>query len=232
MLRLLYPNFKFGRQSGGPMVVTFERESEADTVTILETDVATLLDHQKLSDLVKEDFDEDLAEAPGDQSWPDHVRQLYAEYQDQDGEPVVACPAMEELRDVLVKELADDPAGIGYEADGKLDATRVSKLIRDASPAPNILAQTTVTREATMSDYAKALKKSDVKNLALVGWIDKDEAIDLAEIELTVPDPDYQGTVDGPSRLDTLFQASTVRLSPADRDRAIADAIATVFERV
>jgi len=229
MLSFYAVNFRFGYPSGGPVIVTLRYEDDADAT--IETSVAALLDLKAFAKSVMKTFEQKLAPPPPDKEWGEFMRERYAAGQAQDGEPVAACPSVEELRDKLIIELADDPTGRGYDLDGEFDAKRVSKLLRNNAEVPNLLPQLIRMHTASLADYAEALKNDDVYRLATVGWANKKQALEMGGISLNRPDESYKATVPGPCRLDELFDVSSVKTDPIDRERAIADAIESLAQR-
>jgi len=139
----------------------------------------------------------------------------------ENGTPNLTGPEIQILRD----ELLTDPAGIGYRTTkGKLKkpATLVGLLL-ERPEIENPDPPRTTRRTPTPDDLVQALEDPKVAKLAPLGWINQDEAIALAKIDLTVQDPTYKPFIPGPCRLEEILGRPVGGLAPAEIATVLAE---------
>jgi len=218
--------FAEGYESGGPVEVVFIRgEGERGTLfrEAIEMSVPTLLDREKVEEIVLREFRRPLEPHTALTGWPDYVRNAYRANRQNDGQPRRCSPTDDELRKVIADEIATDPTGKKYVTRGKPDPGRITKMLQERPLIPNLLPAETLERPQTLDDLVAALENEKVAKLAAVGWITRDEALRMANIRLAGPDPNYRAEVPGPCRLSVLFGSAIVDVEADKLTPLVAD---------
>lgn len=220
--------FPQGYASGGPVDAVFNiGEGERGEILrrAIRMSVATLLDREKVETIVLDTLRLPLKPHTSFVPWPRHVQATYQANRHADGEPQTCCPTDDELQQALQDEINTDPTGKKYRTRGKPDPDRIVKLLQERTCIPNLLPCETISRAETYDDLADALKNEKVARLAAVGWITRAEALRIAGISLSGPDPTYQPEVPGPSRLSLLFDAAVVEIDTERLTRIVSDIV-------
>ncbi len=112
-------------------------------------------------------------------------------------------------QDAILDELISDPERVGYsKANGeslKAPNTLVKLLIAPRQ-IPNPEPPAVGTRQPTIADLKAAVKDPQIATLGMAGWINREEALAAAQIDLTEPDPNYEPTITAPPRLRAVLQ--------------------------